>query len=157
MIDEEKRAFTTFDSLSVLLLLFLGFGLVGSIITNTLVDQKEKIAFERTHQLAVQIAAGGYKGLQDEAQIAYGIKERLPASSQPKVDIKPEGRIGMDPWGMPYYYVVREDHTGNRIVAVLSSGPNRSRESEEELNPQEKFPLGHYLVHGDVLVSYAKR
>ncbi|MCB0351171.1 MAG: hypothetical protein KDD38_08305, partial [Bdellovibrionales bacterium] len=122
---QDKQIFTTFDSFSVLALITGALVLVGSIISNAMVDQRLGQAKSRTRQLALEIAAGGYRGLQKQV-FAQG-QERGPASSS--LDLRPEGRIGMDPWGSPYYYKMTEGVDGELKVTVLSSGPNRIRET----------------------------
>jgi hypothetical protein len=151
---EEKQSFTTFDSLSVLALVAGVLVLISSIVSNAFAERKEDRAKLRTEQLAVQILANGKKDLQDVKH--RDVNDRSPASvsNTAKVDIRPEGRIGMDPWGVPYYYRVFQDTSGRNTVVVFSSGPNRRRELIEEAFTLDS--IGRFMgfsLRGDDIAS----
>ncbi len=147
---QNKQVFTTFDSFTVLSLVVGVIVLVGSIVSNAMVDQKLKFAKERSGQLAAQILAGGYRGLESQALAEYS--NRSPASKD--LDLSPEGRIGMDPWGSSYYYKLSEISDGRVQVIVLSSGPNRIRESFENQSEDDGRASGQGLrLGGDDIAS----
>lgn len=123
---EENHKFTTFDSVIVLALFVVVSALIVSIVSNATADQRELLAKERSQQLAIQILAGGYKSfLHDDVKL-FTMSGRQPASES-EISIPIEGRIGMDPWGKPYYYRILEN-SGKRSATVVSSGPNQVRD-----------------------------
>lgn len=124
---EEKQTFTTFDSLSVLGLVFGVILIVTTIISHSMIDQRSNRASKRAQQLAAQILIGGYKSALTED----GNNSRRIASTS-KLEIEPVGRIGMDPWGLPYYYRVFTDKRDRVKVVVLSAGPNRALNTTED-------------------------
>jgi hypothetical protein len=124
---EEKQSFTTFDSLTVLGLIFGVFLIVTTIISHSMTDHRSNKALVRAQQLAAQILIGGYKNSLTEE--VNGVRR---IASMPKLEIEPVGRIGMDPWGMPYYYRVFTDKSDHVKVVVLSAGPNRALNTTEE-------------------------
>lgn len=144
-----KREFTTFDTFSVLALVSSVFVIVASLVSNAKPNQKDELAQVKSRQLAIQIATGGYRStLSDQS-------ERSLASS--KLDLKPEGRIGLDPWGVPYFYKLIENGEGIKTVTVLSSGPNGRMESLEEFENNEKNKSGSIRLSGDDLASVITR
>jgi hypothetical protein len=151
---KENQQFTTLDTISVISLVCGVLVLVGSILSNSLIDRRESRAMLRTEQLAVQILAGGYKFMHEDSRL-FGVNRVI--ASQPKVDIRPEGRIGMDPWGSPYYYRVIEDIRGDTFALVYSSGPNKKRESSDEIIAKEDdIKRGVLRLKGDDIGSLRK-
>jgi len=124
---KENQQFTTFDSFSVLSLLGVVLLLVGSIVSNAVIDQKESHARRRADQLAVQLLVGGYDAIRNS------LDERSPASASSS-ETRHEGRIGMDPWGSPYYFRIFSGEDGRvQSVLVYSSGPNSDCDTSEEI------------------------
>lgn len=135
---EEKHKFTTFDTVTVLSLVAGVVFLVGAIVTNALIDQKLDRATSRSRQLAMQLLVGGvsappvdYRKLNTKQPVENSQKPDLGRSPASTTDwlIDPVGRIGMDPWGAPYYYELKSTETGVFTVAVVSSGPNKKLET----------------------------
>jgi hypothetical protein len=154
---EENQSFTSIDSLSVLALSAGVIVLVWSILANSLPDRPEVRAKKRSEQLAVQILANGLKASPESSQNFNEVRAPASLKMTMKLDIRPEGRIGMDPWGAPYFYRVFQDAKGRETVVVFSSGPNRRRDLvEEALSAGMGGPVGGQLADaGDDIVSMA--
>jgi type II secretory pathway pseudopilin PulG len=154
---KENQSFNTLDSISVFSLIITVMLIVVSIFYHNVTDHKLHLARERTYQLALQLVSGGYQGLQDEGKLNGVWTDRGPASIA-KLDLNPEGRIGMDPWGSPYYYMLTNNTEGMRDVIVLSSGPNRKRETYDDVaqNESAKLPSVFKAKGDDILVSMQK-
>ena len=124
---KENQQFNTIDSVSVLALVTGVVVLIGTIVSNAMTDRKEDRAKIRSEQLAMQILVGGYKSLSDSKEIT---SERDLASAE-KLDLRPDGRIGMDPWGRPYHYSMTLSEDARLKVFVYSYGPNGEKETME--------------------------
>lgn len=140
---EEKHKFTTFDSVSVLVLLTFVLVLVGAIVTNAMIDQRLDQAKLRSKQLAMQILVGGFSS-NYSGYGKFNKKSPVLNASESDIDqdigrdiasvsdyfIAPEGRIGMDPWGAPYYYKISTLQDSPLVeVSVVSSGPDKIRQT----------------------------
>lgn len=136
---EEKQNFTTFDSFSVLALMAGVIVLVGAIVTNAMIDQRLERAQTRAQQLAAQILVGGIS--RSSMEYVKNSKSRTGGASSNNdqsrgiasitpVEIDPTGRIGMDPWGTPFFYKISNHENGERMVEVISAGPDRVLQSE---------------------------
>lgn len=126
---EEKHIFTTFDTVSVLGLV-VGVGLlVFSIVTNAMNSQTTVKAQIETQRFALQILSGSYHGN------AIGTNKtavRTPASATNNANgLAPAGRIGIDPWGEPYYYRNYVDQKGMKVAIVYSSGPDQKAQTND--------------------------
>lgn len=146
---QENQSFTTFDTVSVLGLVLVVLVTVTTIISRSMGERKELQAHKRARQLALQILVGGVRTA--VAPPLRGDDKTRDLASFAEVDIKTEGRIGMDPWGRPYYYRIIEDGSGKVAVAVLSSGPNRQRETfEDHISLETQSGLkARVLLQGD--------
>jgi hypothetical protein len=139
---EEKQSFTTFDTFSVVGLV-LGVGLlVFSIVTNAMTSQNGVKAEIEAQRLALQIMGGGlqYTNANLDSRDVRG-----PANIVAE-GLEVRGRLGMDPWGQPYYYRVYTETDGKKSVVVYSSGPDQRPETDES-----KFAInadGHLLNAG---------
>lgn len=151
---KEIQVFTTFDSLSVLGVLAFTLVLIGSIVSHALVDQRVPQAQKRTRQLASQIAIGGL----NSPMIADAINESSPSrtlASFQKLDIRPVGRIGMDPWGSPYYYRLFVAQNEQLKVLVLSTGPDRRLSSPAEyFSPDSMGEIADVRILGDDIATF---
>jgi len=47
------------------------------------------------------------------------------------VEFKPEGLMGLDPWGQPYRYIIQKAEKDQVRVVIWSMGPNQKDDSEE--------------------------
>ncbi len=121
---EEKQGFTTFDTFSVVGLV-VGVGmLVFSIVSSAMTSQNSVKAQVETQRLALQILGGGL-----QYSSANSTSMRGPANISDGLDGK--GRLGLDPWGKPYYFRVYSDSNGKKAVVVYSSGPDEKLETDE--------------------------
>lgn len=149
---EEKHKFTTFDSVTVLGLLSAVIILVLGIVTNATLDQKPRRAKARTKQLAMQILVGGFSTSKIElvnlsAKNERGaakdtVVSRVPANES-QFSLKPEGQLGVDPWGIAYHYSIAQTDSGRTIVMVASSGPDKILQTK----------VGTFQIMGDDIIS----
>jgi len=47
------------------------------------------------------------------------------------VEFKPEGLMGLDPWGQPYRYTIQKSGVDQVRVVIWSMGPNQKDDSQE--------------------------
>ncbi len=152
---EEKHIFTTSDTVTVLGLM-LGVGLlVFSIVTNAMNNQTTGKAQIETQRLALQILSGGYqfKGLDKNQTEVRG----LASERRVEPGLTPSGRIGVDPWGEPYFYRSFIDQSGQKVAVVYSSGPDLKSETSESSFVTDKD--GHLVsvrFEGDDIGSIQK-
>jgi Type II secretion system (T2SS), protein G len=124
---EEKQTFTTFDTFSVVGLI-VGVGmLVFSIVSNAMTSQNSVKAQIETQRLALEIIGGGlqYTNANGDSQSARGPANIVGGNLEGK------GRLGLDPWGQPYYFRVFNDNNGKKTVVVYSSGPDQMPDTDE--------------------------
>ena len=149
---EENKVFTTFDTFSVLALVTGTILILASIVSSAFSDQKSQEASRRAHQLATQIISGGFKNLLHEDSLPSSDSKRMIAS-QLSAKIPEEGRIGMDPWGRPYYYRV-VDFKGGHKAFVLSSGSNGVRDSIDDENSSDSSGRASSIIkRGDDILE----
>jgi len=123
---EEKQGFTTFDTFSVVGLV-VGVGmLVFSIVSSAMTSQNAVKAEVESQRIALQILGGG---LQYSSSSAEPQAVRGPANLSDGLEVK--GRMGIDPWGEPYYYRVYSDVNGKKSVVVFSAGPDQKPDTND--------------------------
>ncbi len=125
--------------MSVLALILCVIFIVTVIITNSLFDNRLVRARDEAKLLAVQIISGGLtKSKIDILKNGKGKKDRKPSNNDQArsiasvvvtPSITPEGRIGLDPWGTPYFYKITVTDMGEAVVEVLSAGADKSLQS----------------------------
>lgn len=120
----EKQEFTTYDSISLFVLLAICIGIITYICIDSFQVDKREIARHRAEKYALQILQfhRSNKGL---------LNNRGPASvDMGQTRMAKEGRIGMDPWGKAFYFQIVSKNVAEDVVVVLSSGPNRNLDSD---------------------------
>jgi hypothetical protein len=55
---------------------------------------------------------------------------RSIASDSEMVEFKPEGLMGIDPWGQPYKYIIQQVGSEQLRVLIWSMGPNQKDDSD---------------------------
>lgn len=76
---------------------------------------------------------------------------RGPASeeSNSELPLHGEGLIGLDPWGQPYRYNVLNTDQGVARIVLMSDGPPRGSESQDDTNEEPTEPIRVVITSGE--------
>lgn len=165
---KEFQSFRTREGIILLFLIALCLWVAGKIIFWGPREFKKTAAQRALFSLGAQLAEATPQRLQGLSESSPGIpsffskdtskKYRFPASvSAQKVGsygLGAAGRIGKDPWGQAYQFVVLEGLEGRQHFLVWSAGKNKKFETipEDFLKAPLSLPLNKNLaVRGDDL------
>ena len=136
---KKKQIVRGSDAFSVLGVLCLVCYVFVYILANNTGDKELEAAKLNMESLSAQIMAAGMKSLPSQG-IGRGIASLEGSSGENPVkwvhdwdQVGVEGKIGKDPWGQPFHYlVVKEDEKTAKYIVIISSGPNGELETPVE-------------------------
>lgn len=111
-------------SLVLLVLLSLPFGSPWS-------ESKSVRARQKAEILGYQLVQLYQENLKNGPTEGNGGGRSIASVDTDLVEFKPEGLMGLDPWGQPYRYIIQRPGKDQVRVVIWSMGPNQKDDSQE--------------------------
>jgi hypothetical protein len=124
---QENHSFSSSDTISVFSLVTISLGIISYVFVSWINGSKFDDAYRYATNIAVQLTSGK---VAFQSQLKSANDRRLASDS---IKIAESGHIGLDPWGRPLSYSLISNESGDKILFVISSGPNQKRETTDEI------------------------
>jgi hypothetical protein len=150
MVGQRNQHFRTLDLVILVALCGMVSSIAGALLAQSFQDTRDSRALAGAEAWALQIKAQHMTALSSSGMTSSG-GGRAPASVGSPPPFLTDGKIGRDPWGHPYHYVVRQGVAQNKdAIFVWSDGPDGvSQTKGEELSELALKSL--HPFHGDDL------
>ena len=140
----KNQIFTPIDAVAVLALMAVVFWSVGTILSNSVIENGVSHAKLDTESLSAQLSFEGVKILP-----VKGVQRKLASKTSQKSTIGFVGTIGRDPWGEAYNYRIIEMEK-SPIILVWSNGPDKiSNTNFEKILDLKSRAAGKHFSHND--------
>ncbi|MEZ4870785.1 MAG: type II secretion system protein GspG [Bdellovibrionales bacterium] len=134
---KQKQKVTGSEAFSILGVLCLVSYVFVYILASNGGNKKLETAKIEMESLSAQIMAAGMKSLPGQG-LARGLAS-VPSEESPVKwvqdwsQVGSEGKIGRDPWGQPFHYlVIKENAQKAKYIVIISGGPNKQLETPVE-------------------------
>ncbi|MBC85845.1 MAG: hypothetical protein CL677_01600 [Bdellovibrionaceae bacterium] len=134
---KKNQVFRSGDAISVLGVLCVVCYIFVYVLANNTGDRDLESAKIDMESLSAQLMAAGMKSLPGQG-ISRGLASVENSGNpiqwvQDWNQVGSEGKIGKDPWGEPFHYlVVKESANKAKYIVIISGGPNKLMETPVE-------------------------